>query len=147
MALKNSKAMDGFNLKTANKEFIDIKSQSFVSDNRYSPLRVWKITEQFNCKFKKWYTSWRYFSFKQTSQETGKKSIVIVGDSIIKQVAQWKMSSNKTAKVRSFPGATIEDMADYSRPLLRNNPSSLIISMSVRTTWRMTMRTLWGINC
>ena len=37
------------------------------------------------------------------------------------------MSSNKIVKVRSFPGATIEDTADYSRPLLRNNPSSLII--------------------
>ena len=37
------------------------------------------------------------------------------------------MSCNKTVKVISFPGATIEDMADYSRPLLRNNSSSLII--------------------
>ena len=53
--------------------------------------------------------------------------MIIIGDSIIKQVDQRKMSSNKTVKVISFPGATIEDMTDYSRPLLRNSPSSLII--------------------
>ena len=42
-----------------------------------------------------------------------RNSVVIVGDSIIKQVDQKKMSSNKTVKVRSFPGATIEDIADH----------------------------------
>ena len=28
--------------KTANKEFIDVKSNNFVSDNRYSPIRDWE---------------------------------------------------------------------------------------------------------
>ena len=116
-----------------------MKSQSFVSDNRYSPLRdlednrtEFSSNEAFNSRRNSIANSRNDTQVDDTSasnkqvKKQARNSVVIIGDSIIKQVDQRKMSSNKTVKVRSFPGATIEDMADYLRPLLRNNPSSLI---------------------
>ena len=38
------------------------------------------------------------------------------------------MSRNNTVKVRSFPGARIEDMHHYTTPLLWEEPSTLIHS-------------------
>ena len=125
MAPINSKTIDGFNLKkTANKEFIDAKSHSFVSDNRYSPLRdlqdnrtEFNSNEAFNSRRNSIANSRNVTQIDDTSapnkqvKKQARNSVVIVGDSIIKQVDQRKMSSNKTVKVRSFPGATIEDMA------------------------------------
>ena len=113
--------MDCFNLKTANKEFIDLKSHSFVSDNRYSPLRdlednrtEFKSNEAFNSRRNSIANSRNDTQIDDTSasnkqvKKQARNSVVIV-----KQVDQRKMSSNKMVKVRSFP---IEDMADYSRP-------------------------------
>ena len=119
-----------------------MKNQSFVSDNRYSSLRDLKdnrtefsSNEAFNSRRNSIANSRNDTQVDDTSasnkqvKKKARNSVVIVGDSIIKQVDQRKMSSNKTVKVRSFPGATIEDMADYSRSLLRNNPSSLIVDV------------------
>ena len=64
----------------------------------------------------------------KTKKQPSKKSTVIVaGDSIVKHIDQRKMSRNNTVKVRSFPGARIEDMHQYMTPLLWEEPSTLII--------------------
>ena len=102
--------------KTAHKEFIDMKSQSFVSDNRYSPLRdmednrtEFSSNEAFNsrCNSIAYSRNDTQVDDPSASNKQVKKqarnSIVIIGDSIIKQVDQRKMSSNTTVKVRSLP--------------------------------------------
>lgn len=37
------------------------------------------------------------------------------------------MSKNHRVKVNAFPGATIEDMADYIKPILRKKPEELVL--------------------
>ena len=52
--------------------------------------------------------------------------VYIVGDSIIRNLKGNLMSKNKTVKVRSFPGSTIDDMTDFIKPILRRAPESVI---------------------
>ena len=56
----------------------------------------------------------------------GKGKTVIVGDSIVKGLDQYKLSraSKQNIGVRCFPGATVQDMKDYIRPILRRNPDT-----------------------
>ena len=52
---------------------------------------------------------------------------LIVGDSMLGGIQEAKMAPRNNVKVRSFPGATIFDMKDYLRPLLRKKPSRILI--------------------
>ena len=56
-----------------------------------------------------------------------KPTIVIAGNSIIKDIKGWLMSRNQRVKISSFPGASTEDMKDFLTPLLRKKPDELII--------------------
>ena len=49
---------------------------------------------------------------------------LIVGDSMLDGIEESRMGPKR--KVRSFPGATINDMFEYITPLLRKKPSRLI---------------------
>ena len=37
------------------------------------------------------------------------------------------MSRSKRVKVHSFPGATVSDMEDYLKPLIKNRPARIIL--------------------
>ena len=53
---------------------------------------------------------------------------VIVGDSMVKNVRGWDISNQKDKViVKSFSGATTEDMEDYLKPILRKEPENLIL--------------------
>ena len=57
---------------------------------------------------------------------------LIVGDSIISGIDQQRLSVKVgIVKVRSFLGATISDMYDYIKPLLKKAP--YIVTLSVGT--------------
>lgn len=62
---------------------------------------------------------------------TKKRSITIVGDSIIKDIKSHKMRkdipSGEKLYIKSFSGSTTEEMVDYIKPSLRYNPDLLII--------------------
>ena len=59
---------------------------------------------------------------------TDRRSTVIIGDSVISGLKGWRMSDkNNIVRVRSFPGATIDDMNDYIKPTTRAQPDNLII--------------------
>lgn len=45
---------------------------------------------------------------------------------IEENLISWK---DRVMKVRSFPGATIEEMQDYTIPLLKNWPDNLILNV------------------
>ena len=52
---------------------------------------------------------------------------VITGDSIINGVDERKISSSRKVKVRSFPGARIQDMYHYLMPIIEKEPDYIIL--------------------
>ena len=62
-----------------------------------------------------------------TAEPARKKSIIIAGDSIIKHLQGRKMTKQHNVRVNSFPGATVEDMKDYVKPLLRRKCDKFIV--------------------
>ena len=49
--------------------------------------------------------------------------MLVVGDSILHEIEEKRISSKIQVKVRSFTGATIEDMHSYLLPLIHKSPS------------------------
>ena len=71
---------------------------------------------------------------RNTTDQSGVKhkenpTVIIVGDSLLKHLKQQKISksTNTKTRVKSFPGANIQDMKDYIKPALRNNPDRIIL--------------------
>ena len=54
------------------------------------------------------------------------KTTLIAGDSIIQGLDESRLKKYK-CKVRSFPGAVIDDMYDYLEPLLKKKPTNIIL--------------------
>ena len=54
---------------------------------------------------------------------------MILGDSMLKYINQRKMQQgvNGKVKVKTFPGACVEDMTHYIKPTLKRKPSHLIL--------------------
>ena len=51
----------------------------------------------------------------------------VAGDSIIQHIHGWSISKSNKVVVKSFPGATIEDMEDFVKPLLRKKPDNVVL--------------------
>ena len=62
----------------------------------------------------------------KSQHEWPRGTTLIVGDSMVGGVQESRLKSLK-AKVRKFPGATISDMHDYLKPLLKKNPTNIIL--------------------
>ena len=56
-----------------------------------------------------------------------KHTVLITGDSILNGIEEARMSKNGNIKVRPFSGACIEDMKDYIKPLLKKQPSTVVL--------------------
>ena len=60
---------------------------------------------------------------------------VIIGDSMVKNVQSWRMrrslSNEEKVYVKSFPGATTDDMSFYSVPTSRKKPNRIILHTGV----------------
>ena len=57
-----------------------------------------------------------------------KNTTLIVGDSMISGIDQQRLSvKRRMVKVRSFPGATINDICDYIKSLLKEAPDKVIL--------------------
>ena len=64
----------------------------------------------------------------KAKRSKAKRNTVIVGDSIIKYVKGWELSNaTERVTVKSFSGATVDDMKDFIKPILRKNPEKLIL--------------------
>ena len=50
-----------------------------------------------------------------------------MGDSVLSDLREYKMSRRKMIKVRTFPGATISDMKLLVVPLLKKKPDKVIV--------------------
>ena len=68
---------------------------------------------------------------RKARRNENKKSITILGDSLLKDVKSFKLKNaiNNTANiyVKSFSGATIDDMASYVIPTKKYNPDAVIL--------------------
>ena len=55
---------------------------------------------------------------------------MIAGDSLLKNIIGAKMSASDQDNyfvVKPFPGATVSDMEDYVKPLVRRSPENVIL--------------------
>ena len=59
-----------------------------------------------------------------------KGTTLMMGDSILSGLCEYKMLRRKTDKVRIFPGATIKDMEFFTVPLLKKKTDKVIIHVS-----------------
>ena len=59
-----------------------------------------------------------------TNKEHARKPVT-AGDSI-QHIRGWSISRSNKVVVKSFPGATIEDMEDFVKPLLRKKPDNVV---------------------
>ena len=58
----------------------------------------------------------------------GRETVVVAGDSIVKFVKGWELSNaERNVSVKSFSGATLNDMSDFFKPTGRKQPHKLII--------------------
>ena len=67
---------------------------------------------------------------KKTEKGTPKKprpSIIVTGDSMIKNIKGWLMSRRKPVHTYSFPGATTEDMEFFLKPLIARKPEEIVL--------------------
>ena len=56
-----------------------------------------------------------------------KGTTLIIGDSILSSLREYKMSKRKTIKIRTFPGATIDDMKLFIISHLRKSPGKIVL--------------------
>ena len=61
------------------------------------------------------------------NEHARKPVTVIAGDSIIQHIRGWSISRSNKVVVKSFPGASIEDMEDFVKPLLRKKPDNVVL--------------------
>ena len=53
---------------------------------------------------------------------------VVVGDSMVKNLQGWRLSTEENhVVVKSFAGATTSDMENYVKPVIRKEPQKLIL--------------------
>ena len=63
-----------------------------------------------------------------------KNTVLIVGDSMLKNINEWTLSRRYTTKVRCFRGLTVDDLHDYIKPLLRKRPDKMILVIGTNDT-------------
>lgn len=54
-------------------------------------------------------------------------TVLVTGDSMLNGLTESRLNKKFKVKVRPFPGANVEDMYDYISPLLRKNPTYIIL--------------------
>ena len=70
-----------------------------------------------------------------------KRTTLIVGDSMIGGIMEKRM---RNTKVRSFPGALVEDLFYYIVPLLRKKPTNIIVHAGVNNTENNTASSIFS---
>ena len=64
---------------------------------------------------------------RESPAEKWNNTVLIAGDSMISNVDQRTLNHRFNMRVRSFPGATTDDMFDYLKPLLKKTPEKIIL--------------------
>ena len=67
------------------------------------------------------------------TNQSAKRKVFIVGDSILKNLQGRKISRSANVKVSSFPGCTTMDMGDHIKPVLRRNPDAIVMHVGTNS--------------
>ena len=65
-----------------------------------------------------------------------KQKTAIVGDSLVKGLHQHRLakSANQNVGVKCFAGATVGDISDYIKPVLRKKPDNIVLHVGTNDT-------------
>ena len=144
-SFKNSKSQDKQFIKpkkTAKKKQFKDDKNNYASPNKYESLTIKDsnvdddITPETPNDGKKedkirGNTS-NYKKQNNSISKIKKKAVVILRDSIVKNVNGWQLSkslTNEKVSVKSFPGATTKQMSIYLKPTLEEKPDTIILHM------------------
>ena len=134
LANKNTKQKNAeatINLENQLKEIRHIKHQNYTS-NKY-PLQA-PSTQSSEIKY----------PVDNVTHKWSKNTTFIVGDSMISGIDETMISrKGRVVKVRPFSGATIEDMYDYLKPMLRKCPDNIILHVGTNNAAREPARTVF----
>ena len=64
---------------------------------------------------------------QSSSRQNTPAEVILIGDSMTRNIIGNKLSSDRNVNSFSFPGATIEDMVDYAKPISRRKPKTIIL--------------------
>eukprot|EP00795_Rhopilema_esculentum_P010798 gene10798-biopygen13251 len=74
---------------------------------------------------------------RRAENKRNKKNILIIGDSILKHLDGRKLKGSlrngQNVYVKSFSGANVEDMADYSKPPMKKNPDIVVLHVGTNS--------------
>lgn len=113
---------------------------NITTQNRFEMLNTTALTECENYNFDRsndteFYNEDTNPLINTAHNKRKYRSTTIIGDSIIKDIKQYKLKKNISkgdkVYVKSFSGATTEDMVDYIKPSLRYNPDLIILHTGV----------------
>ena len=113
------------------------KSRNFIKKATIEQRRKIKVAlEKLNGKGQEYYATPRY-RIDNKAKPWPSKTILIAGDSTIQGLEERKLR-NFNVKVRSFPGARIDDFYDYLKPLLKKEPSTIILHIGTNDSTNKT---------
>ncbi len=64
---------------------------------------------------------------KKSTHKWRKGTVLIAGDSMLTGIEEGRLQTRHNVKVRPFSGATTEDMRSYLQPLLKKEPTTVIL--------------------
>ena len=74
---------------------------------------------------------------KEAKPKPKKPSVVLAGDSILKNIKGWLMSRTKAVKSYSFSGADADDMKYHLQPIIKRNPHHIVLHCGTNDlAWR-----------
>ena len=63
----------------------------------------------------------------QRQDQNKRPDVIVIGDSITKNIIGKKLSRNQRVDAFSFTGATIDDMVDFAKPIIKRKPKKIIL--------------------
>ena len=64
---------------------------------------------------------------RDLSSSRPREKVAVVGDSVIKFIQPRKLSRKFDVSAHCFPGATVQDMNDYIKPVLQRKPDKIVL--------------------
>ena len=64
---------------------------------------------------------------RDLSSSRPREKVTVVGDSVIKFIQPRKLSRKFDVSAHCFPGATVQDMNDYIKPVLQRKPDKIVL--------------------
>ena len=128
---QNTNAAAKINLENQLKKIRQIKHQNYTN-SKYPP------------KEQSTKSSEEKHPIGNVTHKWSKNTTLIVGDSIITGVDERMISrKGRVVKVRYFSGATIEDMYDYLKPILKKCPDNIILHVGTNNAAREPAKTVF----